>query len=126
LFVSSETANPIAIFDKALKERDLDAAYDAAALVKRRRQQLSLDRILRLTLRSGEAWDRRYHAAARRLLVRVMLEVEPPMLEAKKLADALAHLNHPVYATSAREGLWDCVDQLRRMKLSVDFNSLPE
>jgi hypothetical protein len=124
--VSNQPVNPVAVFEKALKERDLDAACDAAALVVRRQGNISLERALRLTLRIGEAWDRRYHAFARRILVRVIAEVEPPMLEAKKLADALAHLNHPVYAEAAREGLWDCVDQLRRMKLRIDFNSLPE
>jgi hypothetical protein len=124
--VSNQPINPVAVFEKALKERDLDAACDAAGLMMRRQERISLDRALRLTLRLGEAWDHRYHAFARRILARVVVEIEPPMLEAKKLADALAHLNHPVYAAAAREGLWDCVDQLRRMKLRIDFNSLPE
>jgi hypothetical protein len=124
--VSNQPANPVAIFEEALKASDLDAACDAAGLVMRRQGRISLDRALRLTLQLGEAWDRRYHAFARRLLVRVVDEVEPPMLEAKKFADALAHLNHPVYATEAREGLWDCLDQLRRRELRINFNSLPE
>jgi hypothetical protein len=124
--VSNQPVNPTAAFENALKARDLDAACDAAGLMMRRQEPIALDRALRLTLRLGEAWDRRYHALARRILIRVVEEIEPPMLEAKKLADALAHLNHPVYATAAREGLWDCVDQLGRMELSIDFNSLPE
>jgi len=124
--MSNQPTNPVAVFEEAMKARDLDAACDAAGLVKRRQGAISLDRALRLTLRLGEGWDRRYHAAARRILIRVVDEVEPPMLEAKKLADALAHLNHPVYAVPAREALWENVDQLRRRELRVDFNSLPE
>jgi hypothetical protein len=128
LFVTHHPPNPLRAFDVAVREKDADAALRAARLLlERHSERLPLDRALRLTLLLGESWDRRYHAAARRLLARVLEEVEPPMLEAKKFADALAHINHPGdYRMPARDGLHDCIPQLQRLELRIDFHSLPE
>lgn len=119
-------ANPLRAFDAAGGAKDADAAVRATSLLlERHSERLPLDRALCLTLCS-EKLGPRYHAAARRLLARVVQEVEPPMLEAKRFADALTHVNHPDYRIPAREGLRDCISQLRRLELRIDFNSLPE
>lgn len=66
----------------------------------------------------------KYEAAARRFLSRVLDELNLPLLEAKRLADALAHVDHHYYGHFARLALQDVVGQLHRIEsapLTVDF-----
>jgi hypothetical protein len=79
----------------------------------------------RLTLLLADQKHPKYEAAARRFLSRVIDELNPPLLEAKTLADALAHVGHYYYGPYARLALQDVVGQLHRIAsatpLNVDF-----
>lgn len=108
-------------FERALREKDVDAAFACAAQL----PGLSLDRALRLTLLLADRWDPRYQAAARRFLVRFTVECETHLLQVKRLADALAHVHDERYGPFARRGLYRLVGKLRRREddLWVEFDS---
>lgn len=67
-----------------------------------------------------------YEAAARRIGVRALEELRnTPLVEIKKLIDALAHVQDNMYWYEAQCALRDVVGQLHRMpRLGVDFDSL--
>lgn len=111
-------------FDRAVRRKDADAALRWAA----RLQYVPLDRALRLTLLLADQADPRFQAAARRFLIRFIVECETSLIHVKRLADALAHVNHGFYGSVAREGLDDLVGKLwkRDKDLFVEFNSLPD
>lgn len=94
--------------------------------VARRLRHVPLCYAMRITLLLAEKNHPLYEAAARRVLVRVIVELEPPMIEAKKLADVLAHVHSNLYWYEAQLALRDVVGQLHRMarNLSTDFDSL--
>lgn len=96
--------------------------------VVRRVEQLALPEALRLLLRLSERWDGGYQDGARHFLVRVLVEIEPPLIEAKRLADAMAHTRHGYFGPFATDALRDVVAQLERRerRLAADFSSLPE
>lgn len=121
-YLAASTGRPLVAFDGALRRKDADAALYWAA----RLPQLPLDRALRLTLLLADQAHPKFQAAARRFLVRFTLECETSLLHVKRLADALAHLNHGFYGSYARQGLDDLVRKLwqRDKELLVDFNSL--
>ena len=110
-------------FERALREKDADAALRCAADA----PMLSLDRALRLTLLLSDQIHPLYEAAARRFLVRFIEEPEPRLFYCKRLADALAHVRHGFYGEAARKGLDELVWKLRdRERLNVEFDSLGE
>jgi hypothetical protein len=92
----------------------------------RRVEALWLSRALRYTLALSDRWDVNYEAAARQFLVRILVEVRPPLIQAKRLADAMAYVRHGYYGPFARAALEDVVRQLERRQagLDVKFNSL--
>lgn len=108
----------------ALRAKDPDRSLEAAA----RLRHVPLRYALRLTLLLADKNDPRYEAAARRFMARVLIELEPPMLQAKKLADALAHVHDYYYGYPARLALQDVLGQLHRIgqRVDVGFNSLPD
>jgi hypothetical protein len=105
---------------QALKAKDAEGALDAAGHLR----YVPLRYALRLTLLLADQRHPMYEAAARRFLSRVLDELNPPMLEAKRLADALAHVDHHYYGSFARLALQDVVGQLHRIEsaaLNIDF-----
>jgi hypothetical protein len=104
--------------DKALRDHDLEQACRRA----RQFSSLPLDRVLRLVLLMADRFDGRYESAARRFVVRTTLELQPPILQVKKLADCFAHVHDSRYGPFAKDSLRDVVGQLRRReRLSVRF-----
>lgn len=82
----------------------------------------------RVTLLLAEARDPRYKPASQRFYRRMLDEIHPPipMLQNKKLADVLAHVDHHFYGTFAQLALGNVVGQLHRGRLlAIEFNSLP-
>lgn len=73
------------IVDRAVAEGDADRAIRWAQELK----QVGLDRALALTLVLGRQDDARYPRAAARFLLRLIAEVEPSLLNLKKIVDAL-------------------------------------
>lgn len=105
---------------RALKAKDAERALDAAAHLR----YVPLRYALRLTLLLADQKHPKYEAAARRFLSRVLHELNPPLLEAKRLADAFAHVDHHYYGHFARLALQDVVGQLHRIEsapLNIDF-----
>jgi hypothetical protein len=94
----------------------------------RRVERLPLPQALRFLLYLSDRWSASYERAALRFIVRVIDEVEPPIFEVKRLADALAHLRHGHFGPYAREGLKRAMRQLERReeRLSVEFTSRAE
>ena len=80
---------------------------------------------MRITLLLAEKRHRLYEAAARRVLVRVIVELDPPIIEVRKLANVLAHVNDYLYWYEAQLALRDVVAQLHRMARhpSADLHS---
>lgn len=73
------------ILDRAIAEGDSDRALRWAQELK----QVGLHRALALTLILGRQDDARYPRAASRFLLRLIAEVEPSLLDLKKIVDAL-------------------------------------
>jgi hypothetical protein len=73
------------IVDRAVAEGDADRALRWAQELK----QVGLNRALALTLVLGRRDDVRYPRAASRFLLRLIAEVEPSLLNLKKIVDAL-------------------------------------
>jgi hypothetical protein len=82
----------------------------------------------RLTLLLAEVKHPRYEAAARRFVIAFTEELRPPILQVKKVADALAHVHHYYYGHFAQLALHDLVGQLhqRSQKVEIGFDSLDE
>jgi hypothetical protein len=118
-----DTVKHLALVDEAIEQGGLDEGFGYAALV----PYLPLDYALRLTILSADARDPRFEPCSRKFLIGVLRDVQPEILQAKKLADCLAHVNHVVYGEFARDGLAGVVRQLREDDpLDIPFNSLPE
>jgi len=96
------------------------AIYDALRYVPARY-------LCRLALLLGETGHPRYEEIARALIVSVTRELEPEILQIKKFADALAHIDDAAWWWAARDAVQNVIAQLHRKwrKLNVDFNSLP-
>ncbi len=91
-------------------------------------ERLPLPQALRFLLRLSDRWSVSYERAALRFVVRVIDEIEPPIFEVKRLADALAHVRHGHFGPYAMQGLERAVRQLERRekRLSVEFTSRAE
>jgi hypothetical protein len=112
----------LSALNQALKTKDVEGALAAAQMAR----YVPLRYALRLTLLLADNRSPRYEAAARRFLARVIEELNPPLIEIKKLADAFAHIRHPDYGHFARLTLQDVVGQLHRIELtplSIEFES---
>ncbi len=108
----------------ALRARDVERSLKAASAL----EQVPLRFAVRLVALLADEHDRRYDAAARRFLVRVVEEVDPkraPLIEIKKLADILAHVHHFFWQHEARVGLQEVVGQMhdRDVRLHLVFDS---
>jgi hypothetical protein len=73
------------LVDRSIIEGDPDRALRWAQELK----QVGLDRALAITLLLGRQDDGRYLRAASRFLVRLITDVEPSLLNLKKVVDAL-------------------------------------
>jgi hypothetical protein len=106
----------------ALRDKDAERSLEIARTLR----HVPLRYAMRITLLLAEKRHPLYEAAARRVLVRVVVELEPPMIEVKKLADVLAHVHSNLYWYEAQLALRDVVGQLHRVarNLSADFDSL--
>jgi hypothetical protein len=106
----------------ALGDKDAERSLEIA----RGLRHVPLRYAMRITLLLAEKRHPLYDAAARRVLVRVVVELEPPMIEVKKLADVLANVHSNLYWYEAQLALRDVVGQLHRMAQgpSADFASL--
>jgi hypothetical protein len=106
----------------ALRDKDAERSLTIA----RSLRHVPLRYAMRMTLLLAEKRHPLYDAAARRVLVRVVVELDPPMIEVKKLADVLAHVHSNLYWYEAQLALRDVVGQLHRMarNVSADFDSL--
>jgi hypothetical protein len=109
---------------QALRAKDAERSLEVARALR----HVPLRYALRLTLLLAEARHPSYESAARRFLTRTIDELNPPLMEAKKLADALAHVHHHYYGHFARSALQDVVSQLHRIErpLSIGFDGPDE
>ncbi len=105
----------------ALRAKEADRALEIAAGLR----YVPLRYAARLTVLLADMKHPRYEAAARRFLVLLIEEVEPPTLQVKKVADALAHVHHHYYSNFARMALQDLIGQLheRGREVDLDFDS---
>ncbi|MFP5388327.1 MAG: hypothetical protein ACLGG5_03390 [Thermoleophilia bacterium] len=105
----------------ALRDKDAERSLEIA----RSLRHVPLRYGMRITLLLAEKRHPLYDAAARRVLVRVVVELNPPMIEVKKLANVLAHVHSNLYWYEAQLALRDVVAQLHRMAggHSTDFDS---
>ena len=101
------------IVDRAIADGDVERALRWARELK----EVPLDRALALTLALGRTGDRRYARAASRFLVRLLTEVEPSLLNLKKVVDALDVVGRvrlmPDITEAADRALGDLGRQLR-------------
>jgi hypothetical protein len=106
----------------ALRDKDAERFLEIA----RSLRHVPLRYAMRITLLLAEKRHPLYEAAARRVLVRVIVELDPPMIEVRKLATVLASVHSNLYWYEAQLGLRDVVAQLHRMARgpSTDFGSL--
>ena len=104
----------------ALVAKDVDAVL----AISRQRRVVPLRYAARIVCLLADRNDARYNIVARRFLVRVIEELEPPMEQVKKLADCLVSVHNSVYQHEARRGLQDVVVQLhqRERRLQVEFD----
>ena len=113
--MSEPWVDPLDRFRTAVKRRDVEDAWRYAGEAKR----VPLSWALRLTLLLADTRDRRYVPAARRFLARFATEVEPTLLQIKKVADALDTLrlvgNNPALSEGAERALEDLARQLQRL-----------
>jgi hypothetical protein len=100
--------------ERAIRQQELEAALRWARELK----QVGLDQVLSLTLLLGREEDPRYPRAALRFLVRFVGEVEPKLLQLKKVVDALDCVERvryfPDLTAEAQQALDDLAGQLRR------------
>jgi hypothetical protein len=106
----------------ALRAKDAERSLEIARCLK----HVPLRYAMRLTLLLAEQNHPLYEAAARRIGVRVLEELQAtPLVEVKKLIDVLAHVHDNMYWYEAQCALRDVVGQLHRMQRpNVDFDSL--
>ena len=101
------------IVDRSIAEGDADRALRWAQELK----QVGLHRALALTLLLGRQDDARYLRAASRFLLRLIAEVEPSLLNLKKIVDALDVVGRvrlmPDLTEEAEAALEDLGRQLR-------------
>jgi hypothetical protein len=101
------------IVDRAIADGDVERALHWARELK----EVGLDRALALTLALGRGNDERYRRAASRFLVRFITEVEPSLLNLKKVVDALDVIGRvrlmPDITEGADRALEDLARQLR-------------
>ncbi|MFN8215154.1 MAG: hypothetical protein U0R71_01020 [Solirubrobacterales bacterium] len=100
----------LAIFDRAVSDRDVDRAFQAG----RAAAPLPLDRALRLTVLLGHLGDRRYPIAARRFVARFAVEAEPTLKQVSKVADALDCIGITDELPMLREGADRALEDLER------------
>ena len=117
----------LSALDSAIRDRDVDRGWSISCSLPHVPLRFAA-RLLRLLV---EERDPRWEAAARRFMVRVLEELEPEgdaLVEFKKLADILAHVNHHYWRHAARAGLDSVVGQMheRDVRLSLEFDSLGE
>ena len=91
----------------AIRAKEADRALEVAGKMKR----VPLRYAARLTVLLADMKHPRYEAAARRFIVAFTEELEPPTMQVKKVADALAHVHHYYYAHFARDALQDLIGQ---------------
>lgn len=106
----------------ALRAKDAERSIEEAA----RLDRVPLRYALRVALLLADRRDPRYEAVASEFLRQVLTELRPPLIEMKKLTDALAHVHHYHYGHFARLALQDVLGQLHRIeqKVNVKFDSL--
>jgi hypothetical protein len=106
----------------ALRAKNADRSFEVAA----RLDRVPLRYALRLTLLLADRRDARYEAVAREFLRQILAELQPSLIEMKKLTDALAHVHHHYYGHFARLALQDVLGQLHRIerRVEVKFDSL--
>jgi hypothetical protein len=106
------------IVDRAIAEGDTDRALRWAQELK----QVGLHRALALTVLLGRQDDRRYLRAASRFLLRLIADVEPSLLDLKKIVDALDVVGRvrimPDLTEEADAALEDLGRQLRQREES--------
>jgi hypothetical protein len=113
-------------FDEAVRDRDLPRAWKCAGRIPK--TNFSLDRAIYLTVLAAEEHNPRFEEMAQHLIVKAIEDADPPLLQVKKLADALAHLHDEELGRYAWSGLIRCAGRLRDnyRGLEVDFDSLAE
>lgn len=98
--------------DRAIAEGRVQDAWGWA----RGLRQVGLDQALALTVLLGRSGDGRYLRASHRFLGRFIIEVEPSLLDLKKLVDALDVVGRvrtmPEISEPAEKGLADLVRRL--------------
>jgi hypothetical protein len=102
------------IVDRAIQQQELESALRWARELK----QVGLDQALSLTLLLGREEDPRYPRAALRFLIRFTQEVEPKLLQLKKVVDALDCIERvryfPDLTGEAQRALDDLAGQLQQ------------
>jgi hypothetical protein len=109
--VSNQPLNPTAMFQEALRRRDVDQAWDWALKVR----PLRLHDALFLTVALGIADDSRYSAAAARFLERYIEEAHPTGEQEAKvqvLLDNLGQQGPPPFKYGAGEDLRALAERL--------------
>lgn len=77
----------------AIRAKDADRALKVAGKLRR----VPLRYAARLTVLLADMKHPRYETAARHFIVAFTEELEPPTMQVKKVADALAHVHHHYY-----------------------------
>jgi hypothetical protein len=111
----------LAKLHQALATRQQDLVLEIAAPLR----HVPLRYAARIVALLADGKHPRYKASADRFLVRVIEEVQPPLIQTKRLADVLAHVHHYYYQHAAIAALHDVVGQLhqRDRRLSLDFEA---
>lgn len=106
----------------AIRAREAERALEIADGLK----YVPLRYGLRLVLLLADERHPRFEAKAREFVRQILGELPLPMMQTKKLADALAHLDHYFYGYDARLALQDVVGQLHRRprEIETEFDSL--
>jgi LmbE family N-acetylglucosaminyl deacetylase len=112
---------PCSALHHAIRAKEADRALEVAGKMKR----VPLRYAARLTVLLADMKHPRDEAAARRFIVAFTEELEPPTMQVKKVADALAHVHHYYFA---RDALQDLIGQLHEQgrSVEVDFDSEPD
>ncbi|MFT3866772.1 MAG: hypothetical protein QM729_21125 [Solirubrobacterales bacterium] len=102
------------ILDRAIQQQETESALSWAKGLKK----VGLDQALDITLLLAHDDDPRYPKAARRFLARFIVEVEPKLLQLKKVVDAMDCVERvryfPDITDEANRALEDLARQLRR------------
>jgi hypothetical protein len=117
----------LAALNRAIKDEDADRAWAISCSLRVVPLRFAA-RLVQLLMKKG---DTRFDLAARRFMIRVLEEIEPErasLLNFKKLADILAHVDHHYHRHAARAGLSSVVGQMhdRDRRLSLEFDSEEE